>query len=57
MAEARFKTDALNVGMVALVQGSLVDVRFTGHLPPINSLLHGHEVQIVNRTTCCRSRG
>jgi len=37
-----------NVGVVVAVRGSVVDVRFDGHLPPIYSLLRaGAEKQIV----------
>jgi F-type H+/Na+-transporting ATPase subunit beta len=37
-----------NVGVVVAVRGSVVDVRFDGHLPPIYSLLRaGGEKQIV----------
>jgi F-type H+/Na+-transporting ATPase subunit beta len=35
-------------GLVASVRGSVVDVRFEGHLPPINSVLHaGKDARIV----------
>jgi F-type H+/Na+-transporting ATPase subunit beta len=38
----------LIVGTVVSVRGSVVDVRFEHHLPPINSLLHtGKDAQIV----------
>lgn len=36
-----------NTGEVLLVRGSVVDVRFDVHLPPIYSLLHAHEGAIV----------
>ncbi|WP_218509125.1 F0F1 ATP synthase subunit beta [Variovorax sp. dw_308] len=39
---------AFNVGTVAAVRGSVVDVRFYRHLPPIHSLLHaGDDRRIV----------
>jgi F0F1-type ATP synthase beta subunit len=37
----------LNLGTVAAVRGSVVDIRFDGHLPPIYSLLHAQEGEIV----------
>lgn len=36
-----------NVGAVVSVRGSVVDIRFDRHLPPIYSLLHAKEGQIV----------
>ena len=36
-----------NFGSVVSVRGSVVDVRFDGHLPPIYSLLHAQAGQIV----------
>ncbi|MCJ7839223.1 MAG: F0F1 ATP synthase subunit beta, partial [Burkholderiales bacterium] len=47
MTEAGLKTDAQNLGVVAAVRGSVVDIRFDGHLPPIYSLLHAQEGRIV----------
>ena len=42
------RTDLSNCGVVASVRGSVVDVRFDGHLPPIYSVLRtGTEKQIV----------
>ncbi len=42
------KTSLSNSGVVASVRGSVVDVRFDGHLPPIYSVLHaGVEKEIV----------
>ena len=42
------KTGLSNLGVVASVRGSVVDVRFDGHLPPIYSVLRaGAEEQIV----------
>jgi F-type H+-transporting ATPase subunit beta len=41
-------TTSSNLGVVASVRGSVVDMRFDGPLPPINSVLHtGAEKQIV----------
>lgn len=37
-----------NTGVVASVRGSVVDIRFEAHLPPIHSLLHtGAEGKII----------
>jgi F-type H+-transporting ATPase subunit beta len=36
-----------NSGMVVSVRGSVVDVRFEGHLPPIYSLLHAKEGEVA----------
>ena len=42
------KANSKNHGVVVAVRGSVVDVRFDGPLPPINSVLHaGPEGQIV----------
>src|ERR1035441_9690204 len=42
------KTTSSNLGVVASVRGSVVDMRFDGPLPPINSVLRtGAEKQIV----------
>jgi len=41
-------TSSSNFGVVAAVRGSVVDVRFDAHLPPIYSLLHaGDKGEIV----------
>ena len=41
-------TATSNFGAVASVRGSVVDVRFDGHLPPIYSVLHaGAKSEIV----------
>jgi len=37
------KTRLSNLGVVAAVRGSVVDIRFDTHLPPIYSLLHAQE--------------
>jgi len=42
------ETGTANLGAVASVRGSVVDVRFDGHLPPIYSVLHaGTKNEIV----------
>src|ERR1700683_754109 len=41
------KTNPSNLGVVVAVRGSVVDVRFDGHLPPIYSLLHAKEGKIA----------
>ena len=43
----KYKTSHLNLGAVVSVRGSVVDVRFDGHLPPIYSLLHAKEGEIA----------
>ena len=40
-------TSAVNVGAVVSVRGSVVDVRFDAHLPPIYSLLHAKDGEIA----------
>jgi F-type H+-transporting ATPase subunit beta len=37
----------LNLGAVTAVRGSVVDIRFDAHLPPITSLLHAQEGEIA----------
>ena len=41
------KTTPLNLGAVVSVRGSVVDVRFDLHLPPIYSLLHAEDWKIA----------
>jgi F-type H+-transporting ATPase subunit beta len=41
------KTSISNVGSVVAVRGSVVDIRFDAHLPPIYSLLHANEGKIA----------
>ena len=41
------KTSPSNVGVVVSVRGSVVDIRFDRHLPPIYSLLHAKEGKIA----------
>jgi F-type H+-transporting ATPase subunit beta len=44
----KYKTSPLNLGTVVSVRGSVVDIRFDEHLPPINSVLRaGDKGQIV----------
>ena len=47
MAESGSKTDAPNLGVIVSVRGSVVDARFEGRLPPIHSVLHAIDGQIV----------
>jgi F-type H+-transporting ATPase subunit beta len=41
------KTNPSNVGSVVSVRGSVVDIHFDAHLPPIYSLLHAKEGSIA----------
>jgi F-type H+-transporting ATPase subunit beta len=41
------KTSPSNLGAVVSVRGSVVDIRFDAHLPPIYSLLHAKEGEIA----------
>ena len=41
------KTSLTNLGTVVSVRGSVVDIRFDGHLPPIYSLLHAKDREIA----------
>jgi F-type H+/Na+-transporting ATPase subunit beta len=41
------KTGLWNLGAVVSVRGSVVDIRFDAHLPPIYSLLHAKEGEIT----------
>jgi F-type H+-transporting ATPase subunit beta len=41
------KTSPSNVGVVVSVRGSVVDIRFDAHLPPIYSLLHAKKGSIA----------
>jgi F-type H+-transporting ATPase subunit beta len=41
------KTPRSNLGVVAAVRGSVVDIRFEAHLPPIYSLLHAQDGDIA----------
>ena len=44
---AAAKCAPVNSGVIVAVRGSVVDIRFDGHLPPIYSLLHAQEGKIV----------
>jgi F-type H+/Na+-transporting ATPase subunit beta len=49
------KASSSNSGVVVSVRGSVVDIRFDGHLPPINSLLRaGPDGRIVIEVTAQR---
>ena len=39
----------MNTGVVISVRGSVVDILFDEHLPPINSLLHARECGFISR--------
>lgn len=41
------KTNPSNSGVVVMVRGSVVDIRFDEPLPPIYSLLHAREGEIA----------
>jgi len=41
------KTCLANLGAVVSVRGSVVDIRFDAHLPPIYSLLHAKDGEIA----------
>ena len=41
------KAGSPNIGVVAAVRGSVVDIRFEAHLPPIHSLLHAQHGEIA----------
>lgn len=41
------KTSHLNLGTVVSVRGSVVDIRFDDHLPPIHTVLRANEGEIV----------
>lgn len=51
----------LNTGVVASVRGSVVDIVFDEHLPPINSLLHAREgdiaIEVLSQLDAHRVRG
>ena len=50
-----------NVGSVVSVRGSVVDIRFDAHLPPIYSLLHANEgdiaIEVLTQLDAHRVRG
>jgi F-type H+-transporting ATPase subunit beta len=41
------RASSSNIGAVVSVRGSVVDIRFDAHLPPIYSLLHAKEGKIA----------
>src|SRR5579883_2209800 len=41
------RANAPNLGVVVAVRGSVVDLRFDTHLPPIYSLLHAKEGKVA----------
>ena len=41
------KSSPTNLGAVVPVRGSVVDIRFDAHLPPIYSLLHAQDGEIA----------
>ena len=43
------KTSPSNLGAVVSVRGSVVDIRFDAHLPPIYSLLHAKDGENCHR--------
>jgi F-type H+-transporting ATPase subunit beta len=55
------KTSPLNLGAVVAVRGSVVDIRFAAHLPPIYSLLHAMEgkiaIEVLSQLDAHRVRG
>ena len=55
------KTPRSNLGVVAAVRGSVVDIRFDAHLPPIYSLLHAKEgeiaIEVLGQLDAHRVRG
>ncbi|PIW50278.1 MAG: F0F1 ATP synthase subunit beta [Zetaproteobacteria bacterium CG12_big_fil_rev_8_21_14_0_65_54_13] len=54
-------TSFMNTGMVISVRGSVVDIVFEAHLPPINSLLHAHDgkiaIEVLSQLDAQRVRG
>ena len=52
---------AMNTGVVISLRGSVVDILFGEHLPPINSLLHAHEgkiaIEVLSQLDAHRVRG
>jgi F-type H+-transporting ATPase subunit beta len=49
-ASMKNKTRPSNLGEVVSVRGSVVDIRFDAHLPPIHSLLHAKEGKLLSRS-------
>jgi F-type H+/Na+-transporting ATPase subunit beta len=54
-------TALINTGVVMSVRGSVVDVEFEQHLPPIHSLLHAHDetvaIEVLSQLDNHRVRG
>ncbi|MGA2717316.1 MAG: F0F1 ATP synthase subunit beta, partial [Bryobacteraceae bacterium] len=57
----QIKTSPSNLGAVASVRGSVVDIRFDAHLPPIYSLLHAKggkiAIEVLAQLDAHRVRG
>ena len=55
------KTNDSNLGAVVSVRGSVVDMRFDAHLPPIHSLLHAKNgeiaIEVLSQLDAHRVRG
>jgi len=55
------KVNITNLGAVVSVRGSVVDIRFDAHLPPIYSLLHAKEgeiaIEVLSQLDAHRVRG
>lgn len=55
------KANSTNLGTVVSVRGSVVDIRFDDHLPPIYSLLHAQEgkiaIEVLSQLDAHRVRG
>ena len=55
------KDSPTNVGAVVSVRGSVVDIRFDEHLPPIYSLLHSRRgkiaIEVLSQLDAHRVRG
>ena len=55
------KAGSSNVGTVLSVRGSVVDIQFNAHLPPIYSLLHANEgkiaIEVLSQLDAHRVRG
>ena len=47
MTEAVLAANAANLGVVVSLRGSVVDARFEGALPPINSVLRAGDDVVV----------
>jgi F-type H+-transporting ATPase subunit beta len=55
------KKISLNIGVIVSVHGSVVDIRFDTHLPPIYSLLHAEDgkiaIEVLTQLDAHRVRG